>query len=80
MNMIKRKKSEADWAVEILSNNAEPMYYLDLLKMIAEKMKKKNDVDTLNSIYTRINLDNRLVYQNEGFWYYDTSRMQAEHK
>ncbi len=78
--MIKRKKSEADWAVEILSENAEPMYYLDLLKMIAEKMKKKNDVDTLNSIYTRINLDNRLVYQNDGFWYFDTSRMQTEHK
>jgi DNA-directed RNA polymerase subunit delta len=80
MNVIKRKKSEADWAVEILSDNAEPMYYLDLLKTIAEKMKKKDDVDTLNSIYTRINLDNRLVYQSEGFWFYDTSRMQAEHK
>ncbi len=78
--MIKRKKSEADWAVNILTEQAEPMYYLDLLKMIAAKMKKKDDTDTLNSIYTRINLDNRLVYQGEGFWFYDTSRMQMEHK
>lgn len=78
--MIKRKKSEADWAVEILTEQAEPMHYLDLLKMIAVRMQKKDDVDTLNSIYTRINLDNRLVYQGEGYWYYDTSRMQTEHK
>jgi len=78
--MIKRKKSEADWAVDILSEQAEPMYYLDLLKKIAVKMKKKEDTDTLNSIYTRINLDNRLVYQGDGFWFYDTSRMQMEHK
>ncbi|NLV22644.1 MAG: DNA-directed RNA polymerase subunit delta [Syntrophomonadaceae bacterium] len=78
--MIKRKKSEADWAVEILTEQAEPMYYLDLLKMIAARMQKKDDVDTLNSIYTRINLDNRLVYQGEGCWYYDTSRMQTEHR
>jgi DNA-directed RNA polymerase subunit delta len=77
--MIKRKKSEADWAVEILTQQAEPMYYHDLLKKIASKMKKKDDPDALNSIYTRINLDNRLVYQSDGFWYYDTSRMQLEH-
>ncbi len=78
--MIKRKKSEADWAVEILSQQAEPIYYNDLLKGIAVKMNKSDDPDTLNSIYTRINLDNRLVYQGEGFWYYDTSRMQREPK
>ncbi len=76
--MIKRKKSEADWAVEILSQQAEPIYYNDLLKEIAKKMSKSGDPDSLNSIYTRINLDNRLVYQGEGFWYYDTSRMQRE--
>ncbi|HWQ74182.1 MAG TPA: DNA-directed RNA polymerase subunit delta [Syntrophomonas sp.] len=78
--MIKRKKSEADWAVEILEENTEPMYYMDLLQKIAEKMNRKTETDTLNSIYTRINLDNRLVYQGEGFWYYDTRRMQMEHK
>lgn len=77
--MIKRKKSEADWAVEILSERAEPLYYSDLLKEIASRMNKQQDPDTLNSIYTRINLDNRLVYQADGFWYYDTSRMQREH-
>ena len=77
--MIKRKKSEADWAVEIMSQQAEPLYYNDLLKEIASKMKKQADPETLNSIYTRINLDNRLVYQGDGFWYYDTSRMQREH-
>lgn len=77
--MIKRKKSEADWAVEILSQQAEPLYYKDLLREIAMKMNKQEDQETLNSIYTRINLDNRLVYQGDGFWYYDTSRMQREH-
>ncbi len=77
--MIQRKKSEADWAVEILTQQAEPLYYNDLLKEIAKKMKKQADPESLNSIYTRINLDNRLVYQGEGFWYYDTSRMQREH-
>lgn len=77
--MIQRKKSEADWAVEILTQQAEPLYYNDLLKVIAKKMKKKADPESLNSIYTRINLDNRLVYQGEGFWYYDTSKMQREH-
>lgn len=77
--MIKRKKSEADWAVEILSQQAEPLYYNDLIKEIASKMNKQADAETLNSIYTRINLDNRLVYQGDGFWYYDTSRMQREH-
>lgn len=77
--MIKRKKSEADWAVEILTQQAEPLYYNDLLKEIAIKMNRQADQENLNSIYTRINLDNRLVYQGEGFWYYDTSRMQREH-
>lgn len=77
--MIKRKKSEADWAVEILSQQAEPLYYNDLLKEIANRMNKLQDQESLNSIYTRINLDNRLVYQGDGFWYYDTSRMQREH-
>ena len=77
--MIKSKKSEADWAVEILSQQAEPLYYNDLLKEIAIKMNRQADQETLNSIYTRINLDNRLVYQGDGFWYYDTSRMQREH-
>ncbi len=77
--MIKSKKSEADWAVEILSQQAEPLYYNDLLKEIAVKMNREADQETLNSIYTRINLDNRLVYQGDGFWYYDTSRMQREH-
>jgi len=80
MDMIKRKKSEADWAVDVLTAQKEPMYYLDLLKKIAANMNKKEDTDTLNSIYTRINLDNRLVYKGEGFWFYDISRMQMEHK
>lgn len=76
--MIKRKKSEADWAVEILSEHTEPIIYQDLLKKIAKKMNKKDDPETLNSIYTRINLDNRLVYQGDGYWYYDSSKIQKE--
>lgn len=76
--MRQRKKSEADWAVEILSQKQEPIFYDELVREIAVKMGKQLDKSNLNSIYTRINLDNRLVYQGEGYWYFDTSRMQRE--
>ncbi len=69
-----RKKSEADWAVEILSDRQEAMYYSDLIKEIAQKMGRNSDDATLTSIYTRLNLDNRLIYQGEGYWYYDSNR------
>ncbi|MDD3268566.1 MAG: DNA-directed RNA polymerase subunit delta [Syntrophomonadaceae bacterium] len=73
--MMTQKKSEADWAVEIMSRKQEAMFYSDLINEIADMMGKKKDTPTLTSIYTRINLDNRLVYQGEGFWFYDTSRL-----
>lgn len=73
--MIPRKKSEADWAVEILAKHQEPMHYSELLQQIADSMGKKNDTGTITSIYTRLNLDNRLVYQGGGYWYYDASRI-----
>ncbi len=74
--MMTRKKSEADWAVEILSEKQEAMFYADLIKEIAKKMGKKDDPASLTSIYTRINLDNRLIYQGEGLWYYDSNRVR----
>ena len=76
--MQTRKKSEADWAMEILSERQEPVFYDELSKEIAKKMGKKSDAATLTSIYTRINLDNRLVYQGDGYWYYDAGKIYRE--
>ncbi|MDD4172338.1 MAG: DNA-directed RNA polymerase subunit delta [Syntrophomonas sp.] len=76
--MQTRKKSEADWAMEILSERQEPVFYDELSKQIAKKMGKKSDAATLTSIYTRINLDNRLVYQGDGYWYYDAGKIYRE--
>ena len=73
--MMQGKKSEADWAVEILARKQEAVYYGDLINEIADMMGKKTDPSTLSSIYTRLNLDNRLVYQGEGYWFYDTNRI-----
>jgi DNA-directed RNA polymerase subunit delta len=76
--MRQRKKSEADWALEILSERQEPVFYDELTRGIAEKMGKQLDAATLTSIYTRINLDNRLIYQGDGFWYFDASKVYRE--
>jgi len=74
----RKKKSEADWAVEILLERKEPMYYKELITLICEKMGKNASDTALTSVYTRLNLDNRLVYQGEGYWYIDTSRINRE--
>ncbi|MEN6350554.1 MAG: DNA-directed RNA polymerase subunit delta [Syntrophomonas sp.] len=74
--MLIGKKSEADWAVEILSRKQEAMYYSDLISEIADMMGRNKDSTTLSSIYTRLNLDNRLIYQGEGYWFYDTNRVK----
>jgi DNA-directed RNA polymerase subunit delta len=76
--MQQRKRSEADWAVEILLEKKEPVYYLELIKEISKRMGRSQDEQALTSVYTRINLDNRLVYQGDGFWFYDTNRILAE--
>lgn len=76
--MQHRKKSEADWAMEILTQRQEPVFYDELTREIAMKMGKQLDAVTLTSIYTRINLDNRLVYQGDGFWYFDASKIYRE--
>lgn len=76
--MQARKKSEADWALEILSERQEPVFYADLIQGIAAKMGRQTDAATLTSIYTRINLDNRLIYQGEGYWYFDASKIYRE--
>ncbi|HBQ84888.1 MAG TPA: DNA-directed RNA polymerase subunit delta [Syntrophomonas sp.] len=76
--MIQRKKSEADWAVAILAEKQEPLFYKELVDKVAEQMNKKNDIATLSSIYTRLNLDNRLVYQGDGYWFYDLHRARHD--
>ncbi len=68
------KKSEIDWAIEILAERQQPVYCLELVEEIADRMDKKKDPENLTSMYTRLNLDNRLIYQGEGYWYYDTNR------
>ncbi|MEA1962313.1 MAG: DNA-directed RNA polymerase subunit delta [Bacillota bacterium] len=76
--MRQSKKSEADWAIDIMKERLEPVFYDELVREIADKMSKKQDTANLTSIYTRINLDNRLVYQGEGFWYFDASKIHRE--
>ncbi len=76
--MLVRKKSEADWALDILSERHEPVFYAELVQAIAAKMGRQTDAATLTSIYTRINLDNRLIYQGEGYWYFDASKIYRE--
>lgn len=78
--MVTRKKSEADWAVEILKEKQEAVFYLDLISGIAEKMGKKNNTYILSSINTRLNMDNRLIYQGDGYWFYDKNRVKDENK
>ncbi|WP_054693503.1 DNA-directed RNA polymerase subunit delta [Syntrophomonas palmitatica] len=75
---MQRKRSEADWAVKILSEKKEAMYYRDLLDAIMEQMGKKKETAAYTSVYTRLNLDNRLIYQGEGYWYYDINRIRKE--
>ena len=72
-----RKKSEADWAIEILLEKQESVYYMDLIKEIADKMGKKKNSQILSSINTRLNMDNRLIYQGEGCWFYDSNRIKG---
>lgn len=78
--MITRKKSEADWAIEILQEKQEAVFYLDLVSAIAGKMNKKKNSQVYSSINTRLNMDNRLVYQGEGYWFYDRNRVKGDSK
>lgn len=77
--MIK-KKSETDWAVALLAERKEAIYYRDLVMQIAEKMGRSQDETNLSMIYTRLNLDNRLIYQGDGYWYFDTNRLEKEER
>ena len=78
--MIARKKSEADWAIEILQEKQEAVFYLDLISTIAEKMGKKKNSQIFSSINTRLNMDNRLIYQGEGYWFFDRNRVKGDKK
>ncbi len=62
------KKSEADWAYAIIAEKGGPVFYRDLVEEIIERMNKPKDPKTMASIYTRINLDNRLNHIGEGYW------------
>lgn len=41
-------------------------------------MNRKKDNTALTSMYTRLNLDNRLVYQGEGYWFFDLNRVNQK--
>lgn len=62
------KKSEADWAYAIIEEKGGPVFYRDLIEEIIERMNKPKDDKTMASIYTRINIDNRLNHIGEGYW------------
>jgi DNA-directed RNA polymerase subunit delta len=62
------KKSEADWAYTIIEEKGGPVFYRDLIEEIIKRMNKPKDVKTMASIYTRINIDNRLNHIGEGYW------------
>lgn len=62
------KKSEADWAYTIIEEKGGPVFYRDLIEEIIERMNKSKDDKTMASIYTRINIDNRLNHIGEGYW------------
>ncbi len=74
--MLNRKMTEADLAVEILMENKEPMYYEPLLKQIAARMGRDEQISTLVPIFSRLNLDHRLEYQGDGFWFLDPKRIK----
>jgi len=62
------KKSEADWAYTIIEEKGGPVFYRDLIEEIIVRMNKPKDAKTMTSIYTRINIDNRLNHIGEGYW------------
>lgn len=62
------KRNEADWACQILEERDGPVYYKELLEEIITRMNKPRDAKTMASIYTRINIDNRLIHIGEGYW------------
>ncbi|MGI6551203.1 MAG: DNA-directed RNA polymerase subunit delta [Syntrophomonadales bacterium] len=62
------KKSEADWAYTIIEEKGGPVFYRDLIEEIIKRMNKPKDAKTMASIYTRINIDNRLNHIGEGYW------------
>ncbi len=62
------KKSEADWAYAIIEEKDGPVHFRELLEEIIKRMKKPNNPETMASIYTRINIDNRLIHVGEGYW------------
>ena len=63
-----KKKSEADWAYTIIEEKGGPVFYRDLVEEIIKRMNKPKDAKTMASIYTRINIDNRLNHIGEGYW------------
>ena len=77
---INEKKRDVDVACEILENQQEPMYYLDLIQEIGKKTGKEYDAETINMVYTTLNLDNRLEYQGEGYWFLTNYRGVASAK
>ncbi len=74
------KRSEVEWAIELILERQEAIEYMELVLAIAENMNKDTDPATLNSIYTRLNLDNRLIYQGDNKWWVDINKVNRARK
>ncbi|ADI03057.1 MAG TPA: DNA-directed RNA polymerase subunit delta [Syntrophothermus lipocalidus] len=62
------KKSEADWAYEVLRNREGPVYYRELVETVLQFMNREINPRNMAAVYTQINLDNRFGYMGDGYW------------
>ncbi|MGI6488368.1 MAG: DNA-directed RNA polymerase subunit delta [Syntrophomonadaceae bacterium] len=62
------KKSEADWAIQILQEKKQPLFCWDLVEEILKRMKREVNTRNMASVYTQLNLDNRLYHVKDGYW------------
>jgi len=62
------KKSEADWAYEVLRSREEPMYYRDLVEAVLQLMNREITPRNMAAVYTQVNLDNRFTSSGDGYW------------
>ncbi len=62
------KKSEAEWAYEVLAKREGPMYYRDLVEAVLRMMNREITPRNMAAVYTQINLDNRFTCTGDGYW------------
>ncbi|NLU49051.1 MAG: DNA-directed RNA polymerase subunit delta [Syntrophomonadaceae bacterium] len=62
------KKSEADWAFQILQEKQGPVSARELVEDVLRRMNREVNSTNMASVYTQINLDNRLTHVGDGYW------------